>query len=142
MQTFLPYPDFEKSVKCLDWKRLGKQRVEAMQLVNTLEGRTRGWRHHPAALMWRGYVPALKRYCNCCITEWVKRGYRNTMRLYPIPAKGIKLPPWFGSTLFHKSHRAALLAKDLAHYSQFGWKTRPAKRGAKDRLPYYWPVKK
>jgi len=33
MQTFLPYPDLRDSVACLDNKRLGKQRVEAMQIL-------------------------------------------------------------------------------------------------------------
>ena len=28
MQTFLPYKDFGKTAKCLDYRRLGKQRVE------------------------------------------------------------------------------------------------------------------
>lgn len=36
MQTFLPYPDFVKSAKCLDNKRLGKQRVEAWTIYRTL----------------------------------------------------------------------------------------------------------
>jgi len=30
MQTFLPYADFKLSTRVLDYKRLGKQRVEAM----------------------------------------------------------------------------------------------------------------
>jgi hypothetical protein len=36
MQTFMPYSDFEKTARCLDNKRLGKQRVEAWQILNTL----------------------------------------------------------------------------------------------------------
>ena len=36
MQTFMPYPDIVKSVRCLDYKRLGKQRVEAMQTYNQI----------------------------------------------------------------------------------------------------------
>ena len=36
MQTFLPYPDFERSAKVLDNKRLGKQRVEVLQILNVL----------------------------------------------------------------------------------------------------------
>lgn len=36
MQTFLPYSDFKKTAKCLDYKRLGKQRVEAWQIYETL----------------------------------------------------------------------------------------------------------
>jgi hypothetical protein len=31
VNTFLPFPSFEASVRCLDNKRLGKQRVEAYQ---------------------------------------------------------------------------------------------------------------
>lgn len=36
MQTFLPYPSFHKSANCLDNRRLGKQRVECLQILNTL----------------------------------------------------------------------------------------------------------
>ena len=36
MQTFLPYPDFRESLESLDYKRLGKQRVEALQLVKSI----------------------------------------------------------------------------------------------------------
>jgi hypothetical protein len=28
MQTFLPYKSFEESASVLDWRRLGKQRVD------------------------------------------------------------------------------------------------------------------
>ena len=38
MQTFLPYADFPGSAKVLDRKRLGKQRVECCQILNTLLG--------------------------------------------------------------------------------------------------------
>ena len=31
MQTFTPYADFEQSLRTLDTKRLGKQRVEVIQ---------------------------------------------------------------------------------------------------------------
>jgi len=50
VQTFLPYTDFIKSAKCLDYKRLGKQRVEAKQILNILLGETTkaGWTNHPA----------------------------------------------------------------------------------------------
>ena len=33
MQTFLPYPDFKKSLQTLDYRRLGKQRIEAYQII-------------------------------------------------------------------------------------------------------------
>jgi len=82
MQTFLPYSDFEKSVQVLDYKRLGKQRVEAAQILDVLEGRKTGWRNHPAVKMWAGYTDALRAYLRACILEWQRRGYKNNM---PIP---------------------------------------------------------
>lgn len=58
MMTFLPHEDFEKSAQSLDYRRLGKQRVEAMQIYNCLLKPTR-WKNHPAVLMWSGYEDAL-----------------------------------------------------------------------------------
>ena len=135
MQTFLPYPDFQKTVKVLDYRRLGKQRVEAYQILRTLrgEGKT-GWKHHPAVLMWKGYEKSLAAYMNACIEEWIDRGYRNTMRTefvgFPAP-----MPPWFGAETLHASHRSNLLRKDPVYYGAFGWAEGP-------HLPYYWPVTK
>lgn len=38
MQTFLPYASYTKSAKALDNKRLGKQRVETLQVLQVLLG--------------------------------------------------------------------------------------------------------
>ena len=38
MQTFLPYPDFKQSAACLDYRRLGKQRVEGVQILKKILG--------------------------------------------------------------------------------------------------------
>lgn len=38
MQTFLPYADYEQSAAVLDQKRLGKQRVETLQIMQVLLG--------------------------------------------------------------------------------------------------------
>lgn len=135
MQTFLPYPDFRKSLECLDNKRLGKQRVEAMQLINALERGSGAWFNHPACQMWRGYERALKLYHNIAIVLWKQRGFKNNMRLYDLGAFATEMPHWFGDESFHASHRSNLLRKDPAHYGQFGW-TEP------HDLPYVWPTKK
>ena len=121
MQTFLPYPDFIQSVKVLDYRRLGKQRVETFQVLNILLERkpTKGWRNHPVTRMWTGYEEALKLYQNFTILEWIDRGYNNNMKFETIDHKNILLPPWFGSDEFHKSHRSNLLRKDYEYYSQF-----------------------
>lgn len=139
MQTFLPYPDFVKTAKCLDYKRLCKQRLEAMQLINTTEAiengtfTKKGWQNHPARLMWLGSLNALKLYHNVMIQEWVDRGYKNNMKLLEIPAEyAIIYPRWLGDPAFHASHRSNLLRKDATYYSQFNW-TEP------NDLPYVWP---
>ena len=138
MQTFLPYPDFVASVKALDYRRLGKQRVEAMQLVNSTNKLAAnpnakvGWANHPARTMWRGYLPALKLYHNVCIQEWIERGYNNTMKYYDLP-DDIQMPDWIGDDRVHASHRSNLLRKDPDYYAVHGW-TEP------DNIEYFWPV--
>ena len=132
MQTFLPYKSFSESLKSLDWRRLGKQRVEAFQVLNVLLGRTntKGWINHPITKMWAGYENALKQYLNECIDEWVGRGYNNNMFLEDI-TDPIIYPHWLGDFEFHSSHRANLLRKDLLYYSQFNWTENPTN-------PYTW----
>ena len=36
MQTFLPYENFDDSMQSLDNLRLGKQRVEALQIIKAI----------------------------------------------------------------------------------------------------------
>ena len=51
MQTFLPYPNFKRTAKVLDYRRLGKQRVEGMQIINAIENpNPQGWKNHPLLL--------------------------------------------------------------------------------------------
>ena len=122
MQTFLPYKSFKNSLQSLDWRRLGKQRVEAHQILNVLLGRTqtKGWINHPITRMWKGYEPALQLYFNMCVEEWINRGYNNNMKLEEI-TEPIVFPHWLGNDLIHSSHRANLLRKDKEFYSQYMW---------------------
>jgi hypothetical protein len=132
MQTFLPYPNFEQSARCLDDRRLGKQRVEALQILRALTVPGYGWQHHPAVHMWRGYEDALRLYMNACIAEWVRRGYNNTMSPVPAREEPATMPPWLGDPDFHAAHRSNLLRKDPDYYRQFEWRE-PAD------LDYVWP---
>lgn len=137
MQIFLPYPNFRDSIKVLDNKRLGKQRVETYQIISAITRRPkldgtpyRGWLNHPCTIMWKNNVPALKLYLNNCIEEWVTRGFKNTMDMETIHEDTI-LPEWFGYEKFHSSHRANLLKKDFQFYSQYKWTENP-------QDPYVW----
>ena len=132
MQIFLPYSDFKTSLRVLDYKRLGKQRVEAMQIINLLEGKLtkkgtpyRSWKNHPVSKMWAGYIPALKEYTNLCIIEWIRRGYVNNMIIYDLSEK-IEYPPWLGNKKFHSLMRSTLLFKDYEYYKIYNWSEKPS----------------
>ena len=134
MQTFLPYSDFQKSVKVLDYRRLGKQRLEALQILEIISGRTpnSGWRNHPAVRMWKNNPDALAEYYNFCVKEWICRGYKNTMELQKIQYP-VKYPSWLGKEEFHSAHRSNLLRKNKEFYGNFGWTE-------SSDLVYIWPV--
>jgi len=153
MQTFLPYgddPKFRKEYKNvdinalqiyflytfyhLDTKRLGKQRVEAFQILKALADSSYGWQNHPAVKMWRGYEEALKLYLSYAILVWESKGYNNNMNLPDVQVDKIVLPPWFGNKNLHESHRSNLLRKDPEWYGQFNW-------NVPNDLPYWWPTK-
>lgn len=131
MNTFLPFPDFAKSVQALDWKRLNSQQNEVLTMIRG------GWRHHPASRMWQGYFYQLGCYGVAACKEWVRRGYNDT-RQKNIVAEMLKhkntgLPPWFGDPAFHLAHQSNLIRKKPEHYG-------PLFPGVPDDLPYIWPV--
>lgn len=135
MQTFLPYPDFFKSARVLDVRRLCKQRLEARQLIKIIEFDLKSpWKNHPACKMWKKNLLSLKLYYNCILAEWIKRGYKNSMPFdfSVIDAGILKHPDWLGDERVHSSHRANLLRKKPEYYSQFGWTEQPQEG-------YYWP---
>lgn len=142
MQTFLPYPSFAGSAAVLDPVRLGKQRVETLQLLraNTVPGY--GWRHHPAAKMWAGRLPALVAYGLAMTDAWIALGRADTVRAQllefapevdGLPQEQLELPWWLGDPAFHLSHRSNLVRKDPAFY-------RPLFGDIPDDLPYVWPT--
>ena len=150
MQTFLPCPSFTESANALDVKRLGKQRVETIQVLRALTVPGYGWRRHPAAAMWAGYEEAVVRYGLDICAVWVGQGRADTcattlvsdldratqianVRTQAQLADDGELPPWLGDTAFHLSHRSALVRKDPEFYG-------PLFPGVEEGLPYIWPA--
>ena len=157
MQTFLPYEDFKQSLDCLDYRRLGKQRVECLQMLRTyIPGDTKkGWSNHPVTKMWSATPKALAYYglldCDC----WISRGYKDTTKqkildaimdiVGPVTQEELSdeyanaifngdsdfLPIWFGNKAYHDSHKSNLLRKNHEFYSQYGW-------DVPDDLPYVY----
>ena len=151
VQTFLPYPSFAQTAAVLDDRRLGKQRVEVIQIVRAILVPGYGWANHPATLMWKPHLEALECYVGSICDEWRARGFADTCRATvrhdiadaglpgPVRSQGDLgdaglLPPWLGHDALHRSHRSALLRKDPAHY-------RPRFPDDPDDLPYVWPVR-
>lgn len=133
MQTFLPFPDFVRSVQAIDWKRLGKQRVEADQILTTIRTGRKAWSNHPAVRMWRGFEVALCAYRDTCIREWIRRGYNNTMPILLDESQQYAMPSWFGQDSFHLSHQSNLVRKLPSFYGTLF-------PGVPDDIPYVWPV--
>jgi hypothetical protein len=150
MQTFLPYSDFEASARALDIKRLGKQRVEVIQIVRALTVPGYAWSSHPAVLMWKGYEEALGRYGLTMCAVWVERGFGDTcaetiardlsaagvvsIRRYGELAAAAALPEWLFDPAVLRSHQAALLRKNAGHYA-------PLFPDVPPDLEYVWPVR-
>ena len=149
MQTFLPVADFEDSARLLDSPRLGKQRVETLQILRALELPDYGWANHPAVLMWKGRTPALVAYGLAMVRVWRERGFADSTEtqigefapdVVGVPqsellAAGV-LPSWLGDDALHRSHRSNLMAKDPGFY-----RPRFAERFGPEPadLPYVWP---
>lgn len=136
MQTFVPYTDHTLSARSLDRMRLGKQRVEGLQILNALTGRSKGWVNHPATKMWRGHEAGLCAYVLAMCDEWVQRGYKDTVAekvcaiIAPDPDD---IPAWWGDHTVHESHRASLVRKMPDHYG-------PMWPDADPDIGYVWPV--
>ena len=148
MQTFLPYRKFESSARVLDNRRLGKQRVETMQIMGALvklqvhtNTANIPWGNHPATKMWRGFEYTLLSYQQAVCAEWVRRGFNDTclaktermFMLFPLENRTPRVPKWLGLKKFHSAHRANLLRKDPEHYGKFGWTEEPMEG-------YWWPT--
>jgi len=133
MQTFLPYADFAISAACLDRCRLGKQRIECLQILRALLRETEGWRNHPNVVRWRGHEGALATYTGVIMDEWESRGYLNLVSKQTFLGlwrdhadaflETMDLPEFVGAPWpekndnpFHKEQRASLLVKNRGWY--------------------------
>lgn len=147
MQTFLPFPCFAQSARCLTNDRVYNQVNEAVVIARTLlglypptkTGRPGGWPYHPATRMWAGHTFALIDYAMVCYAESKRRGINvDPARFTELTdLQGVSvdtgMPHWFGDEAFHRSHRSNLIRKRPDVYrGQLGW-------SEPDDLPYVWP---
>jgi hypothetical protein len=149
MQTFLPVADFEESARLLDSPRLGKQRVETLQVLRALELPDYGWTSHPVVQMWRGRTAGLVGYGLATVRVWRERGFADSTHTLITEfapdvegasqeelARAGLVPSWLGDEALHRSHRSNLLAKDPDFYRPL---FEPLFGVEPDDLPYLWP---
>lgn len=151
MMTFRPYLSHEKTASVLDYKRLGKQRLEAYQIMAAmmapLTGEVGGWTNHPVVQMWGGrpnpyidhacgqlHLRDLLVYYHSIRDEWKRRGYKHQMDYKVLPfefmaSRTLHLEviadhplPWGRAQ--EQAHRRILLRKDSDWYGQY-WKAKP-----------------
>lgn len=163
MNTFLPYSDFTKSAQCLDYKRLGKQRVEAWQIYQTLQKgqyqpckcgcnevfnghcvgcyskvKKTAWYNHPIVKMWNGSEKALLLYGWYICQEWTKRGFKDNMWnrfIIEMNLKFRKKDAIYPKWLGNRKFHSAMRSNLLRKDKNYY-----SKFGwkEKDNLPYYW----
>lgn len=86
MQTFVPFSDVYESARVLDLKRLGKQRVETLQIVLgvlriNLDGTPktgRTWGDHTVGKMWAKNLHGLLVYQDAIVSEWREHSFKDT----------------------------------------------------------------
>ena len=142
MQTFLTHSDFAQTALHLDNRRLGKQRVETLQILNALRLPNYGWKNHPAVKMWAGHELVLANYGIAMCKEWIRRGFNDTCEqklsaiaqdiFYGTPSSNGVPPWWVNDARVHISHQSNLIRKQPEHY-------RKLFPNVPDDLPYFWP---
>ena len=166
MQTFLPYESFKDSAAVLDYRRLGKQRVECLQILQTLakgqytcehcgytgayltcptcvkKNKITPWYNHPAVQMWKGYEIALVRYGWYICGEWInKHGFKDnlTYRILNFVPKDKNVDDFINPPWLGNNDFHLSHKSNLIRKKPEHYKS--IFNDVPDNLPYYWPTK-
>lgn len=142
MNTFVTHYDHRVTFARMDSRRLGKQRVECLQIIRYAIGADPdfAWASHPAVRMWARHTHELLRYAIEASTEWISRGYADNLRQrfhqilhwYSVQATTDRRgPEWLADPRQHVAHCSNLVRKDPKYYARF-WPQIPAD------FPYIW----
>lgn len=142
IQTWLPLPNYEESVRCLRMEELAVQRFHVLELMEFIHQVPEESSQLPSdysrledepsfdwsVRMWRGFELQLCEYGLTCCDEWSMRRTKKDPMYEKIEfhmecattedADGSK-PNWFGDVDFHLSHQAALVLRDSGHYGSY-----------------------
>lgn len=116
MQVFVPYPSPIDVAKCLDKRRLNKQIIEANQILDAVTGLKKGWRNHPAVLMYDHWKYWLW-YYQYCLRKYREGDLEVAQEASDCADRN--RPPFITQELCDQ-HKRRLYAKAPDLYPQFG----------------------
>lgn len=151
MQTFMTHMSFGRTARALDDRRLGKQRLEAMQTLDQITMGQGGYPNHPINRAWTGYEYGLAVYGMFMCLEWTSRGFADNMifkfhdaveEMRKEMEAGERLlfenPPWLDDKDILRSHRSNLVRKQREG-TVTGRDYARDFRGTPANMPYLWP---
>lgn len=123
MQVFITDRSYIKSSQVLDNIRCNKQIIECNQIYNALTGKSAGWKNHCVTRLWEGCENELMSFATQC---HIRRKEGGGSPVAPVVFILEDLEPtWFMTESVLSRMRGHLLAKNLDHYSNFGWREKP-----------------
>lgn len=124
MQIFLPYKNFVTSAKMLDDRRLAQQRLDIIEVLNTLANGDGKYINHPVVKAWAGYEDVLAIYGMFVSNEYRSRGFEDELLdvfctlVDELCGGDLYMPSWLGDEEFHSKHRKVLLKARPAYYAR------------------------
>lgn len=142
IQTWLPLPSYQESVRSLRMEELGIQRYHVLELMETIHEVPENSSQLPldyqrieieddmekAYNMWKGFELQLCEYGLTACDEWSQRRSKRDpmyskiefhMECATTEDADASKPNWFGDVDFHLSHQAALVRLDEKHYRSY-----------------------
>lgn len=115
MQVFIVGSPLE-TAEALDAKRLNKQIIECLQILDALNG-AQAWSNHPCTLQYRGHEEWLVHYLSC-LSSYKHQAIFHA-RVYSDLA-GMCTPQFHTQEYFNQMKRR-LYTKNKAHYKQWAY---------------------
>lgn len=113
MQVFIVGSPLE-TAKALDIRRLNKQIIECLQILDALNG-AKAWSNHPCTLQYREHGLWLRNYMKCLLDY--REGHEIPAMFYSEACECIK--PDFHTQEYFAQMKRRLYTKDNSHYAQW-----------------------
>jgi len=127
MKTYITHSTFKECARALSHRDLRKARLNARDLLLSLESENDQEHDLPWSEMWRGHEGSLCTYGLFICVEWYERSgggwemynsFERHRKLHVKFRRSIVFPWWLEDEKLHLSHRAALAFQDPDHYAR------------------------